>query len=124
MLHEAAAESARTGRTIGLEVTHQQLRRPGFVDTLRAALTLGELFPYAVVLHLPPGLLAGALSGLRALGVRLATHDLTDAYAAADSLDFLVLDDPRGAEVTDAVIGLGHSLGLTVVSRVPVASLP
>jgi diguanylate cyclase (GGDEF)-like protein len=124
MLHEAAAESARTGRTIGLEVTHQQLRRPGFVDTLRAALTLRELFPYAVLLHLPPGLLAGELSELRALGVRLATHDLTDAYAAADSLDFLVLDDPRGAEVTDAVIGLGHSLGLTVVSRVPVASLP
>jgi predicted signal transduction protein with EAL and GGDEF domain len=116
LLNEAVAEAARTGRTIGLEVTHQQLRRPGFVDTLRAALTLRELFPYALLLHLPPGLLAGDLSELRALDVRLATHDLTDAYAAGPSLDFLVLDDPRNAEVTEAVIRLGQTLGLTVVS--------
>jgi diguanylate cyclase len=110
LLRGAVAEAARTRAPVGLEVTAQQLRRPGFAAAAARARD-------ALVLHLPDGLPAAELAGLHALGVRLATHNLTDAYASHRFLDYLVVDDgARDPEIVDAVVRLGRTLGLTVVA--------
>jgi diguanylate cyclase (GGDEF)-like protein/PAS domain S-box-containing protein len=130
----------RDGRRLwmAVNVSSRQLTAPGFVDTVRSALETHqvpaellvlELAEHGVGSDLPP--VAAQLSGVRALGVRVALDHFGSgptslAYLRRLPVDILKIDravfaDPPGvaataAPILDVVIRLGDRLGLQTVA--------
>ena len=142
----AAVAQARAWRDAGLaagwlavNLSAPQLRGGGLAGAVRAVLAEAGLAPGSLMVEVTEGvflgrdagLVAAELEALHAAGVAVALDDFGTGYASLAHLrrfpiDVLkvdrgfvrdVPDDPEGAAIVGAVIGLGHSLGMKVVAE-------
>jgi diguanylate cyclase (GGDEF)-like protein/PAS domain S-box-containing protein len=132
------AELGGPGLSIAVNVSGAQLRRDGFAAAVRQALADSGVSPDRLVVELTESVVLddipgaeGALSALRADGVRLAMDDFGTGYSALSNLKrfpfsqvkidrSFVADLGRDAEDTalvTAVVGMAHALGLSVVAE-------
>jgi EAL domain-containing protein (putative c-di-GMP-specific phosphodiesterase class I) len=136
--HRAAGAAAG----VAVNVSGRQLRDPGFVGDVRAALESSGLEPRALLLELTETLLlehevvGATLEQLKDLGVRLAVDDFGTGhssleYLARFPLDVLKVDKSyvalldgyvgqrasRAAALVRGILLLGHSLGLRTVAE-------
>ena len=116
----------------------RQLQQPDFTRRLARVLEETGLSPAHLVLEITETLLMqqcdemlAALHGIADLGVRLALDDFGTGYCSLGYLKRFPLhilkvdrsfiagvpDDADAAVISRAIIGLGHSLGLTVVAE-------
>ena len=123
---------------ISINLSAVQLRDPGLVDQLRAAVLRHGVDPAALELELTETTLMEAvkdtlvpLHALKRLGVSLSVDDFGTGYSNLNYLNRLpidrlkidrsfvrdLLDDPTDLAITRAIIGLGHTLGLRVVAE-------
>jgi diguanylate cyclase (GGDEF)-like protein len=123
---------------IAINLSGQQLRGGSTVDLIRQILADTDLDPRFLVLELTESILMEdigdaitALPALAALGVGLAVDDFGTGYSSLSYLkhfpvDTLKIDqgfirgvtsDPNDAAITEAVIAMGHALGLRVVAE-------
>ncbi|MBX3603641.1 MAG: EAL domain-containing protein [Piscinibacter sp.] len=144
VIGEACAQLARW-RAQGLDVPQVsinvsalQLRDDGLVQTLRAALERYALPPGTVELELTESTLMDRaeqtlerLHAIKRLGVQLAIDDFGTGYSSLNYLNRFPIDrlkvdrsfvrdmfeDPTDLAITRAIIGLGHTLGLSVVAE-------
>jgi diguanylate cyclase (GGDEF)-like protein len=126
----------QAGITVAVNVSAVQLRSPGFVETVAAALQDTRYQPDRLVVELTEAILVAeddpalsALGKLAGLGVTLAIDDFGTGYAALSYLRRLPMhmlkmdrsltvgagSDPRSAAVVASVLRLAERLGLTVV---------
>ena len=146
LILRAAVAQARAWQDAGLaagclavNLSAPQLRRGGLAGTVRAVLAEAGLAPGSLMVEVTEGvflgrgagLVAAELEALHAAGVAVALDDFGTGYASLAHLrrfpiDVLkvdrsfvrdVPDDPEGAAIVRAVIGLGHSLGMRVVAE-------
>src|SRR3954453_4580168 len=146
LILRAAVAQARAWRDAGLaagwlavNLSAPQLRGGGLARTVRAVLAEAGLAPGSLMVEVTEGvflgrdagLVAAELGELHAAGVTVALDDFGTGYASLAHLrrfpvDVLkidrsfvrdVPDDPEGAAIVGAVIGLGHSLGMRVVAE-------
>ncbi|MGK2950871.1 MAG: putative bifunctional diguanylate cyclase/phosphodiesterase, partial [Thiobacillus sp.] len=131
------AEGLITG-TLAVNVSAHQFRQPDFVDTVSAVLSRSGLqagfleleVTESVVMHGIEEVLH-KLNRLDLLGVKLAIDDFGTGYSSLSYLKQFpiyrlkidqsftrgLLDDRESAAITQAVISLGHSLGLNVLAE-------
>ena len=123
---------------MSINVSSVQLQRPDFVDTVGRTLAKWELPARHIELELTEGAMIGnverAISTMRALkslGIRLALDDFGTGYSSLNYLrrfpiDKLKIDrtfvmdidsDASAAGICNAIIGLGHQLGMTVLAE-------
>jgi diguanylate cyclase (GGDEF)-like protein len=142
---ESVCRQARAWRDAGMDdflisinVSPVQLRRPQFVDTVRAALARHQVPAHCLELELTEQAMAGdvasaaeILHALKALGVRLAIDDFGAGYSSLRHLRRLPVDrlkidggfvrdissDAGAAGVCRAIITLGHQLGMQVLAE-------
>lgn len=124
--------------TLSVNLSPVQLRDRSMVGQIRSALERGGFPPQQLVVEITESGLVGnmelALSiteDLKALGVRLALDDFGTGYSSLRHLHSLPLDEIKidqsfvrsmgyrreSRKIAAAVIGLGHSLGLTTVAE-------
>ncbi len=115
-----------------------QFRDEKLLDTLRATLCEHQTSPGTIELELTESILMEdvastlkLLHGVKGLGVMLSIDDFGTGYSSLNYLhrfpidklkidqSFVMdmLDDPKDLAVTQAIIGLGHTLGLCVVAE-------
>ena len=123
---------------VACNVSPLQLRDRSLPGMIRAALAATGLAPHRLELEITESAvvndleLAGdLLRELKSLGVRLALDDFGTGYSSLRHLQALPFDkikidasfvgsmlgDPGSRKIVAAVIGLGHSLGLTTVAE-------
>jgi diguanylate cyclase (GGDEF)-like protein/PAS domain S-box-containing protein len=123
---------------VSVNVSPRQLAEPGFVPMLARVLAGTDLDPSRIVLEitetamLATGVdLAGTLSRIKALGVRLALDDFGTGYSSLTWLqsvpaDIVKLDrsfvsglagDPAKATIIAGVLWLARSLGMSAVAE-------
>lgn len=127
---------------LAVNVSPRQLRDPALLDDVRTVLESTGVDPALLVLEVTEGLLIEdmeysrrVLTGLKRLGVRLALDDFGTGYSSLsylNSLPFDVLkmdgsftrslgaadrDNAGGQAVARAIIGLAHSLSMTLVAE-------
>ncbi len=124
---------------VSVNVASQQLAGPGLVDTVRRALRSTGIAPSQLCLEITETAVLGdsesttrTLAALIELGVGLAVDDFGVGYASLSHLRQLLpvntlkidksfvdglLDGAEDAAIVEGVIGLAHSLGLTVVAE-------
>ena len=123
---------------VSVNVSSAQLRRADAVERMVSIIEATGLPPSALTLEITESVLmdekAGAgskLAALRSLGVRLAIDDFGTGYSSLVylrryPLDILkidrsfvagLVDNPEDAAIVDAVVRLGHSLGLLTVAE-------
>jgi diguanylate cyclase (GGDEF)-like protein/PAS domain S-box-containing protein len=123
---------------VSVNVSAIQLRDTAFPALLREALSTHGVEAAAVELELTETFLMenaaatiDSLAALKALGVTLAIDDFGTGYSSLNYLhqfpidklkidqSFVrdMLDDPADLAITQAIIGLGHTLGLHVVAE-------
>ncbi len=123
---------------LACNVSPLQLRDRGLPAMVRAALDESGLPPHRLELEITESALVGdldlardLLTELKALGVQLALDDFGTGYSSLRQLNMLPFDKLKidagfvGAMATSlesrkivaAVVGLGHSLGLTIVAE-------
>lgn len=128
-------DAGHAGFRVSVNVSAQQLQRPGLAEAVVAALAEHRVPPTMLDLELTESSLmeniarAGeTLADLKALGVRLSLDDFGTGYSSLAYLKDLPLDKLKidrsfvralpdgGAEATIArtIVALGHSLGLSV----------
>ena len=121
-----------------VNLSAEQVRYPGLIQDVGAALSGSGLGPGSLVLEITESTLMqdseaneAVLGQLRALGARLAIDDLGREYSSLSYLkrlpaDILKIDqslvkglgeDPRDTAIVEAMISLAHSLGLEVVGE-------
>ena len=125
--------------TMSVNVSSVQLLADGFTDTVHEALERHGLEPRRLTLEITETAVLGetaattsTLAGLTALGVHLAVDDFGVGYASLMHLRRLlpvhtlkidksfvdgVMEGAADAAIVHGVIGLAHSLGLTVVAE-------
>ena len=123
--------------TISINLSPRQFERPDVVETVAAILTQAGLPFDKVELEITESVLmsqkdaVAKLRQLRALGLRISVDDFGTGHSSLAYLkDFpihkLKMDrafikdlpgDSAGMQIADAVIRLGHSLGLTVLAE-------
>ncbi len=129
---------SRPGVTMSVNVSAQQLVRPGFVDEVARALDDTGLPPALLVLEITESVLLDdvdtamtALHGLRELGTRTAIDDFGTGYSSLSYLarlpvDILKVDksfvdgviaEEHAATVALAILEMGRSLRLTMVAE-------
>jgi EAL domain-containing protein (putative c-di-GMP-specific phosphodiesterase class I) len=122
-------------RTVWVNVSGRQLARADFPSVVEAALRRHELHPTALGLELTESTLIDEaeatgteLRDIEALGVRVAIDDFGTGYSSLLSLlryrvDVLKIDQTfvaglgsstESTAIIEAVIGLAHTLGMTV----------
>jgi diguanylate cyclase (GGDEF)-like protein/PAS domain S-box-containing protein len=143
-LLEACSQIARWDREgrraprIGVNVSARQFKSAGFVDLVASSLRDGEIEPARLELELTEGVFIGDRGGavavldrLKKLGVRIAVDDFGTGYSSLSYLSGLPLDclkidrafvarttdGGRDAKIAQAIISLGHSLGLRVLAE-------
>ena len=123
---------------IAINLSGQQLRGGSTVELIRQILADTDLDPRFLVLELTESILMEdigdaitALPALAALGVELAVDDFGTGYSSLSYLKHFpvktlkidqafirgVTTDPNDAAITEAVIAMGHALGLRVVAE-------
>jgi len=143
----ALMEAARTlagwrqaGRAVrvAVNVSARQFRSSGFVEAVGRALRAHELDPASLELELTesaliddPDRAVAILKALKGLGVHIAVDDFGTGYSSLSYLSGLPVDclkidrafvmnagkGGRDDAIAQAVISLGHTLGLTVVAE-------
>ena len=129
--------------SVSVNVSAQQFSRPDFVGTVARVLKSSTLPPGALELEVTEtslmddvGAAAEKLSELRHLGVRVSVDDFGTGYSSLSYLQRLPVDvlkidrsfvkdlDAEGdgarssaVALTEAITGLGHSLGLKVLAE-------
>lgn len=143
VLREACATVAslhRSGEQVRLNVnvSPRQLADPGFADTVVSALSENGLAADSLVLEITESAIVGSgetlvaeLQRLRDIGVGLAVDDFGTGHSSLGRLHSLPfttlkvdkslidgLGQGRGGDIiVDAVVGMAHALGLTVVAE-------
>jgi diguanylate cyclase (GGDEF)-like protein/PAS domain S-box-containing protein len=123
---------------ISVNLSARQLLDPILVDNVRSALARSGLPPERLVLEITESVVAGnldvtrtVLEELRSMGVRIAIDDFGSGYSSLRYLKTLPVDilkidrafvkglglTPKDGALTDAIVMLGHSLGLTTVAE-------
>tara|TARA_R110002096_G_scaffold435548_1_gene661443 strand:+ start:98691 stop:100898 length:2208 start_codon:yes stop_codon:yes gene_type:complete len=121
-----------------VNISARQFHADNFVETIKEAISYSGLDPNWLELEITEGMVikntdsvATKLEQLKSLGVYLSIDDFGTGYSSLAYLkrfpvDQLKIDqsfirniheDPDDAAITDAVIRLGHSLGLKVVGE-------
>ncbi|WP_337062251.1 EAL domain-containing protein [Kineococcus sp. G2] len=129
--------SARDLR-VWVNVSPHQLGDEGFADTVVAALTGAGLPATALGLEITESALmvdeaaaCSILGRLRGLGVRVAVDDFGTGYSSLSTLRTLPVDvvkidrsftsrlgdGPGDVRIVDAIVAVGHALGLSVVAE-------
>ena len=142
VVEEACRQLAEWGDPdlkVSVNVASQQLAGPGLIDTVRRTLKATGIAPAQLCLEITETAVLGdsestarTLSALIELGVGLAVDDFGVGYASLSHLRQLLpvntlkidksfvdglLDGAEDAAIVEGVIGLAHSLGLTVVAE-------
>jgi EAL domain-containing protein (putative c-di-GMP-specific phosphodiesterase class I) len=123
---------------LAVNVSAQQFRSPGFVQAVERALRASQLEPRNLELELTEGVLVESrdrtvaiLDSLKELGVQIAVDDFGTGYSSLSYLSRLPIDclkidrsfvskaheHGHDAAIAQAVISLGHSLGLRVIAE-------
>ena len=123
---------------LAVNVSAQQFRSSGFVEAVTRALRATDLEPHRLELELTESVLVDnreeailILKRLKALAVQIAVDDFGTGYSSLSYLSQLPIDclkidrsfvnrvTERGhdAAIAQAVISLGHSLGMRVVAE-------
>ena len=123
---------------MAVNVSARQFRDPGFVETVGRALRGNGVEPSLLDLELTESVLvedrarvASVLQELKGLGVRVAIDDFGTGYSSLSYLSTLPIDSlkidrsfvsraaqgGRDASISQAVISLGHALGLRVLAE-------
>jgi diguanylate cyclase (GGDEF)-like protein/PAS domain S-box-containing protein len=124
--------------TVAVNLSAQQFRRDGLLETVVGALRDSGLDPRCLELELTESMLLQdaqrvleVLHGLKALGVKLSIDDFGTGYSSLAYLKRLAVDklkidqsfvrdladNPEDAAIVRAVIQLGHSLQLQVIAE-------
>jgi diguanylate cyclase (GGDEF)-like protein len=124
--------------TLSINVSPLQFRQPGLLSTITQAVEMHQLDPADIQLELTETALlhdeADAIAHMRAIkdyGLKLALDDFGRGFSSLHYIGRLPLDtikvdqsfvrnlavDLASAAVTDAVIAIGRSLGLSVVAE-------
>ena len=127
-----------TGLRVAVNISPQQLQRPGFLESVSASIAAAGVSPDELELEITERAIVGeegaagrALSELSALGVSLALDDFGTGYSSLSYLrrfpiDRLKIDRSFVADVeaaldaralTSAVVALARELGLGVVAE-------
>ena len=123
---------------VAVNVSARQFRSAGFVDTVARALREHGLAPERLEIELTESMLIedraaalAVLNGLKQLGVHIAVDDFGTGYSSLSYLAGLPIDclkidrsfvmqtnrGGRHAAIAQAVISLGHALGLRVLAE-------
>jgi diguanylate cyclase (GGDEF)-like protein/PAS domain S-box-containing protein len=141
-LAELRALTRRHGETdwplLAVNLSALQLRLPASLEMVRDAIRSSDVDPSMLSLEITESALMGdietsakAMRALRELGVRLAVDDFGTGYSSLAYLKQLPVDslkidrsfidglpgDPHDRSITEAIITLGNSLGLTIVAE-------
>ncbi|OWY28569.1 putative bifunctional diguanylate cyclase/phosphodiesterase [Herbaspirillum robiniae] len=129
-----------TGRdfVVAVNISARQFRHPGFYATIEALLARTGVNPASLELEITEGAVmehteaaVGLLHKLRALGLKLSIDDFGTGYSSLSYLkrfpiDKLKIDqsfvrqlkpNSQDAAIVQAVIGLGHTLGIKVIAE-------
>jgi EAL domain-containing protein (putative c-di-GMP-specific phosphodiesterase class I)/ActR/RegA family two-component response regulator len=144
VLREACRERARwreagvVAGPMAVNVSAHELGHPGYVDAVLAALADAELGPQLLELEITESAfiasferVRGTVRELREIGIGMALDDFGTGYSFLRSLrsvdvdqlkipiDFIcgVGEDPDCDAIIDAMLALGHRLGLTIVAE-------
>ena len=120
---------------VSVNLSARQLTDPGIVHHVAGALSRSGLSPERLVLEITESVVAvnleATLGELRSLGVRIAIDDFGAGYSSLQYLKTLPVDilkidrafvnglgrTPRDGALADAIVTLGHSLGLATVAE-------
>jgi diguanylate cyclase (GGDEF)-like protein/PAS domain S-box-containing protein len=126
------------GLTLSINLSTVQLRDDTLIDTLKASLARHHVAPQRLELEITESvLLDGAqrniatIDAIRALGVRISLDDFGTGYSSLSYLNRFPLDrlkidrtfvhnkldKPTDLAIVEAIVGLGHMLGLRVVAE-------
>ena len=142
---EQACRAVKTWRTSGwpemsvsVNVSSQQFKHADVARTVTDVLRRADLPPEALELEITESMVMAdgdndtlALRDLKAIGVRVALDDFGTGFSSLSvvtkfPLDVLKMDrsivsevdaDPGAASVAQAVVAMGHSLGLSIVAE-------
>ena len=124
--------------TLAVNVSARQFHAPGYVDTVLAALESTGAPAHLLKLELTEGLMLRDIGdviekmhALKRTGVSFSIDDFGTGYSSLSYLKRLPLDqlkidqsfvrdlltDPNDVAIANTIIGLGHSLGLTVIAE-------
>ncbi|WP_157622475.1 EAL domain-containing protein [Nostocoides sp. Soil756] len=143
VLREACRAAVTMGEgeaepSMGVNVSSQQLVRPGFVEEVAQVLRESGLCPQRLVLEVTESVLLDdfeaaerALNGLRAIGVSIAIDDFGTGYSSLSYLSQLPVDilkvdksfidrvcaEDHSASVTLAILEMSRSLRLQTVAE-------
>lgn len=133
-----AWRDAGTPLQIGVNLSARQLAKEDLVESVTAAMRESGAEPTDITLEITESAVMGdtaraeaLLRDLRALGIRIAIDDFGTGYASLANLKQLpidqvkidrsfvsdLVDDPDDAAITQAVIAMSHSMGLSVVAE-------
>jgi EAL domain-containing protein (putative c-di-GMP-specific phosphodiesterase class I) len=123
---------------VAVNVSARQFRSPGFVNTVARALHEWGIYPSRLELELTEGVLIDdprqaveILQQLKTLGVQIAVDDFGTGYSSLSYLSQLPVDclkidrsfviqitaGGRHAAIAQAVISMGHALGMRVLAE-------
>ena len=123
---------------VAVNVSARQFRNPGFVHTVARALHEWSIYPSRLELELTEGVLIDdpkqaveILQALNTLGVQIAVDDFGTGYSSLSYLSGLPVDclkidrsfviqttkGGRHAAIAQAVISMGHALGMRVLAE-------
>jgi EAL domain-containing protein (putative c-di-GMP-specific phosphodiesterase class I) len=133
------------GFRIGINVSAEQFRAPGFGETVRAALAAFDVDPRRLELEITESVfmdetetVQSTLRALKALGVSIAIDDFGTGYSSLGYLQRMHLDrlkidrtfvhalsdaqptgraDSEYASIPEMIVKLGHSLRLNIVAE-------
>ncbi|HVE08554.1 MAG TPA: EAL domain-containing protein [Paraburkholderia sp.] len=126
------------GLTLSINLSAVQLRDDGLVDTIRQSLARHRVAPGLLELEITESVLLDSaerniatIRAIRALGVRISLDDFGTGYSSLSYLNRFPLDrlkidrtfvhnkldKPTDLGIVEAIVGLGHMLGLSVVAE-------
>ncbi|MBM4776762.1 MAG: EAL domain-containing protein [Archangiaceae bacterium] len=138
VLHESCRQAARWQLPIAVNVSVRQLEEADFVEIVGRALEASALSPSLLELEVTESVVmeqneacVARLRRLRDLGVRIAMDDFGTGYSSLSQLKRLpltrlkvdrafvteLMTDAADRAVAEAVVTLGHALGLQVIAE-------
>jgi EAL domain-containing protein (putative c-di-GMP-specific phosphodiesterase class I) len=144
VIHEACRQlrvwhdMGLTGISVGINLSAQELQRPGIVDLMREALAENgidgryldiEITESSLMEHVER--VAEVIMELKRLGLSLSLDDFGTGYSSLAYLNHFALDklkidrsfvvrlgrDPGADAITRAIVAMAHELGLRVVAE-------
>jgi EAL domain-containing protein (putative c-di-GMP-specific phosphodiesterase class I) len=132
------AAAGRAGLVVSVNVSAEEIVRPGFVDHVARALAAEGLAPAGLCLEITetalirdPEAALAAVTAVRRLGVRVALDDFgtgnsSFAYLQGFPVDVIKIDkvfvdhvheDPKTSEVVRSIVQLAHALGASTIAE-------